>query len=319
MRSARNPRVRPGPARDHIIAFRRSTALRPASARTIVFTLLITAVAGCAGSSQSPGSTTTEVSPSVTPAESRASSGVPTGYLALEGARRENAQLLITTPAGRHVYIDYFDTTYGPDPGPDDILLTTYDDLHWPIGPGDLHANQDFVRHFPGTRIMFEPGRIDRPDVTVVSIPANHLDGAPDGTDYIMVVDVEGFRIVAFGDCGQSRFTQDQLAAIGRPDIAMSQLWNPRSLMSETNSLGLAQMKQIGPLIFIPSHRSFETLQQAVATWPSFYHKGRLLISRAMLPASTTMVLLSPDADVDGTGLGLGPIYQSTPEPSARS
>lgn len=308
----------------------RSPSRFPIRASVCLVAVLL-AASGCAGSS--PGSAasipnrSTSIAPeasglassSSSPASNPSSSSgsVPAGYLALEGSIRENAQLLITTPAGHHIYIDYWNDTGGPTPGPDDILLTTYDSTHWPIHPGDLHLNADFDRHFPGTMLMYAPGQIDRPDVKVVSIAANHVDGPPDGTDYIMVVDVEGFRIVAFGDCGQTSFTIDQLTAIGRPDIAISQIWNPRSFMDATNPIGLAQMKQVDPRLFIVSHRDFRTLQMAVATWPSFYHKGPMLISRAMLPESTTMVLLGPDADLDGTDLGIGPIYQTTTAPHA--
>jgi L-ascorbate metabolism protein UlaG (beta-lactamase superfamily) len=57
--------------------------------------------------------------------------------------------------------------------------------------------------------------------VSVTSVPAWHDDeqGGDRGADAIFVVNVDGVRIVHCGDLGQTKLTEEQLAALGRVDV----------------------------------------------------------------------------------------------------
>ena len=208
----------------------------------------------------------------------------------------DNAQVEIVASSGRHIFIDVYSSGVVSKPTAQDILLTTH--TH------DDHVDTDFIEKFPGQKIMAAAGKIELPDVKVTSISGEHNDDLL-YTNYILVIEVDGLRIVHFGDLGQTTIRDEQLAVIGsHVDIAFSQLFNPFSSMDETNNKGIKQMSQVKPLIFVPMHASYETLAAASKTWPTQWLKSTtFVLSKDKVPAKTTMLLMGASA-LEGPGLG---------------
>jgi len=260
-------------------------------------TAVITPVSTGAASSASAGpvATETQIAHMPTPATSAipnpAPGSVRIGYY-------DNAEVEIVTSTGRHIFIDVYNAGVVSRPTAQDILLTSH--AH------DDHVDTDFLAKFPGQKITYSPGKIDLPDVKIQSINAEHNDGLL-YSDHILVIDVEGMRIVHFGDLGETAIHDDQMAVIGdHVDIAFSQLYNQLSSMDETNNKGIHQMNQVKPLLFVPTHASYETLLAASKTWPSQWTKGTIVVSKDKLPAKTTMLLMGASA-LEGPGLGATP------------
>ncbi|MBI3751186.1 MAG: MBL fold metallo-hydrolase [Chloroflexi bacterium] len=190
-------------------------------------------------------------------------------------------------------------------PTADDVLLTTH--VHMD------HYISGVVKAFPGRKLTFETGQIVLPDVKITSIAAGHNEGdhlaAKDGTDYIFLIEIDGVRIADFGDLGQKRLSDDQMAQLGRVDVAISQLDNDMSGMAAVNHKGLNQMQQVGPMVFIPTaHISHETMQQAAAAFHStFTLDPSITLTQADLPSATTMLVMGMQARFYGKFLALKP------------
>jgi len=147
--------------------------------------------------------------------------------------------------------------------------------------------------------------------VSVTSIASAHDEGTaitPIGAnDYIFVIEIGGFRIAHFGDIGQKELLPDQLATIGRPDIAISQLANPLSTMDENNKKGFNLMAQVKPHLIIPTHLSSATAQLASTTWhATFSSKPSISMTKGQLPTETTIVFIG------NSGLSYGSLLNLT-------
>lgn len=215
-----------------------------------------------------------------------------------------NAQIELVAPSGRRVLIDVWDPASITAPvTANDILLTTH-------GHSD-HYVPDFANSFPGQKITISEGQIDLPDVKITAVAAAHDDGMAivptGGSDYIFVIDMEGIRVAHFGDLGQSKLTDEQLAKIGRVDVAISQLANSFSTMNATNKKGFNQMAQVKPLIFIPTHVDSDTAKIAATTWKATYSTDPITLTKSRLPSETTVVFMGPQADTFGKSLSLKP------------
>ena len=213
----------------------------------------------------------------------------------------ENAQVELLSPGGQRVLVDVADPDRLTRPATaDDILLTTHaHDDHW----NPLWANT-----FPGTMLTFETGSLERDDVHITGVAAAHNQGDPflpkDGSNYIFVIDVAGMRVVHFGDLGQDALTPGQMAAIGRVDVAISQLGNAISDVDGTNRRGFNQMNQVHPAVLIPTHVDVEVdgatvVKLAASTWKTTYTlKPSVTLTRSQLPTSTTVLLMGLNAQV---------------------
>jgi hypothetical protein len=215
------------------------------------------------------------------------------------------AQTEITSPAGVRVLTDVATPSDLTKPATrQDILLTTHHDPdHW---------NDTWALAFPGR--AYPGGQpLVRKDVRIATVQASHFGGTiPDGSDTIFVIDVAGLRIVNFGDLGQDALNTQQLAAIGRPDLAFSQLSNDYSSMSLENRNGYVLMAQVCPRLFIPTHmmEGDALAKLAAETWPTAYTTAPALdLTRSMLPARTTVLLAGANAGM-GKTLGL-PVFGS--------
>jgi hypothetical protein len=211
----------------------------------------------------------------------------------------------LVTPAGRHIYIDVYNTgLLTRDPSADDILLTTH--LH------NDHYYAAFVDAFPGQQIFDSAGKIEFPDVTVTGLASAHNAGDPlldkGGTNYIFVINTGGLRIVHYGDIGQEDLTSEQLTAIGSVDIAITQFSNSYSQMNAANLKGFNLKDQVKPHLIIPTHSDSATIKIAVERWTGYYSDSRTVtLSPSTLPADKSILFLGNMAVAYGTIYKLKP------------
>lgn len=215
------------------------------------------------------------------------------------------ADIEIVTPAGRTVFIDVYAVgNMSRAPTAQDILLTTH--LH------SDHYSASVADAFPGRQLLAENGKIELPDVTITGIAAAHNSDDPivgkGGTDYIYIIETGGVRIVHFGDLGQDALTAEQLAVIGKVEVAISQLSNSYSDVNADNLKGFNLMEQVEPRLFIPTHSDRDTIKMAVERWKGFYSTSRTIaISAATLPPARSVLLLGSMAGPYGRLFNLRP------------
>jgi L-ascorbate metabolism protein UlaG (beta-lactamase superfamily) len=205
----------------------------------------------------------------------------------------DNAQVELVTPAGRHIYVDIWNTSFlTKQPDAEDVLLTTH--MHTD------HYFDDFVDSFPGQKIIMAAGKIDLPDVKITAIVSAHLPADPleaeKATNFLFVIETGGLRIVHFGDCGQLAFTAEQMAQIGAVDLAVTQFSNSFSMMDAANRTGFNQMDQVKPRLIIPTHYDRATLEIAAGLWPGFFAKSRTVtLTAENIPEKTSLLLMGAE------------------------
>jgi L-ascorbate metabolism protein UlaG (beta-lactamase superfamily) len=250
-------------------------------------------VAPPATNASSPASPTAGPATTPTPPPTPTQTATPTPSIPAQGVVIVNeavSQFELLSPGGVRVFVDvvYPDRVTAP-PAAADIHLVTH--LH------DDHYDQAFVDAFPGKRLVNASGTVSSGDVRVQGIDAAHTEGDPltgDGaTDHIFVIRVGGLRVVVFGDLGQHRLTASQLHAIGRADVAISQLANAVSEVTALNKVAIGQMRQVAPAIFIPTHiDDLDAARVATETWPATTADSFVTLTRATLPAPTTVLFM---------------------------
>ncbi len=212
--------------------------------------------------------------------------------------QEEPSQFELWSPKGQRVFVDVEmpDELTSP-PTAADVLLTT----HW----HQDHYVQSFIDAFPGKAINVQEGALTAGDVKILSIAAGHNEGDPllpkDGTDYIFIVDIGAIRVAVFGDLGQEALTPAQMKALGKVDVATSQLENMFSYETVENRKAIAQMTQVGPAILIPTHfDGLPAARMAMAAWPATTAGRWVTVSRDRLPKATTVLFMGE----------LGPAYR---------
>ncbi len=202
----------------------------------------------------------------------------------------EPADVEIVTPTGRIIFVDVYDAgNMSRTPTAQDILLTTH--FH------SDHYSKTVADSFPGRELLAETGKIELPDVTIIGIAAAHNSKDPildkGGTDYIYIIETGGLRFAHFGDLGQDALTAGQLAAIGKVDVAISQLSNSMSNVDANNLKGFNLMEQVGPRVLIPTHYDNDTIKIAVERWKGFYSTSRTIAtsSETLPPARSILIL----------------------------
>ena len=244
-------------------------------------------------------------SSSSTPSPSGGPSGTAgTGTPATDAANgltifyEENCQVELIAPTGRRVLIDVWNPSTLSSPAKaTDVLLSTH--LH------SDHYNQAWADAFPGKKITNESTQLKLDDLTVTSIAASHTDDNvqpdPNATNHIFVIDFDGFHIVHVGSTGQTKLTDEQVAAIGQPDIAFSVLQD----VSGTNHTSpLKLIEQMNPKLMIPTHAALEYVQPAGKEWSGTYTgKSSVTITKDQLPAKTAMLFMGQQASTWGAVL----------------
>jgi hypothetical protein len=200
------------------------------------------------------------------------------------------SQFELWSPAGQRVLVDVVTPRRLTSPPTSaDVLLTT----HW----HEDHYLRSFIDGFPGKALTVEDGALTAGDVRIRSVAAAHNEGDPflkkDGTDYIFIVDIGGIRVAVFGDLGQDSLTSSQMKALGRVDVAISQLDNQVSDVTVANRKAIAQMEQVAPALLIPTHgSSADAAKLAAAAWPVVTGGQRVTIARDRLPKATTVLFI---------------------------
>jgi hypothetical protein len=254
-----------------------------------------------------PAPATTPVPPSPTPLPTTAPPTLPPAATPTRPAvtiyYEDNAQVELLSPQGTRVLIDVYKPTALSNPATqNDVLLTTHKHQD--------HVNASFYTSFPGQQLMTKAGEIKLPDVAIQGIASAH--NAADelkpegGTNYIYVVDMGGLRLVHFGDIGQEALTPEQLKALGKVDIAITQLANSYSAMDATNKKGFRLMEQVQPRLIIPTHNSLDAAKYAVTQWQGWYwDQPAVTISRANLSDKTQILFMGSTAATYGQNLNL--------------
>lgn len=246
---------------------------------------LIFILAGCGASTPVPMEAAATPEPTATEK--------PAGITLTYG---DNAQVELVTPAGRHIYIDIWNTSFlTKEPSAEDVLLTTH--MHTD------HYFDEFVRSFPGKSITMAAGEIEYPDVKIAAIVSAHLPADPleaeKATNFLFLIETGDLRIVHFGDCGQLAFTTGQLATIGTVDLAVTQFSNSFSMMDAANRTGFHQMDQVRPRLILPTHFDRAALEIAVGLWTGFYAKTRTVtLSPDSIPEKTSLLLMGAEYTV---------------------
>lgn len=206
----------------------------------------------------------------------------------------EKAQIELISSKGARILIDVYDPSLLSRPATSkDILLTTHTHRD--------HKNYDFLSNFKGKQLFVRTGEIKTADVSIQGIASAHNEGDPflseNGTNYIFIVDMDGLRIVHFGDIGQEALTPEQLAALGTVDIAVMQFDNNYSQMNVDNKKGFKMIAQLRPRLIIPTHNSAKAAQYAMTLWPCLYSdKASVKISRDKLIDETRLLFLGETA-----------------------
>jgi L-ascorbate metabolism protein UlaG (beta-lactamase superfamily) len=199
-----------------------------------------------------------------------------------------NAQVELISPQGSRVLIDVYDPNLLSAPATSkDILLTT-------------HSHYDHISslstNFPGQTLYVKAGSIKTADVSIIGIPSSHSQAnnfLPEGgSNYIYVIDIAGLRVAHFGDIGQNALTPEQLAVLGKVDIAITQLSNSFSDMDIDNLKGFNLMEQLKPKMIIPAHDDMDTVKHAAKIWKAYYSDNPFKVGPSDLGAKTQFVLV---------------------------
>lgn len=212
----------------------------------------------------------------------------------VEVFNHDSAQFVITSVSSPNIYIDVIDSSYLQEAiNENDILLVTHSHPD--------HYDKGFCDNFPGRGLIFEEGRIDFSNGRAVSISSTHTEKqedkflSKDGSNYIEVVDIDGLRIVHFGDIGQKEFTKEQINILGHVDIAIMQFINPLSEMDLENMKAFRLMEAISPSIIIPTaHGRFaaDMIKVAKEKWNVYASEEMSLsFSKDELPSNTTLLV----------------------------
>ncbi len=140
-------------------------------------------------------------------------------------------------------------------------------------------------------------------DVMIRGIASAHNEGdefrSAGGTNYIFIVDMGGLRIAHFGDIGQDALTPEQLSALGKVDIAITQLSNAFSGVDATNKKGFNLMDQVKPKLIIPSHIDERIcVKMAADKWTAYKSSKKFVsISPEDLSDKTVILFMSRYAD----------------------
>ena len=196
---------------------------------------------------------------------------------------------LVKSPAGIQVVMDPYLVIEGLKA---DVITVT----HTHADHMDAFFQEDMfalgVPLFVNTKMHWKKG-----DVSVFSVPAMHnpVPVTPDRpTNTIFVVEVAGLRIAHFGDLGQSEFTPEQLAELGRIDVAFMQFDNSFSDLKASEGRAFRLMDRIAPRLIVPTHAGGDSWPKLRETYGEPLAAGEVLRTAVdKLPEKTRVVALA--------------------------
>ena len=209
-----------------------------------------------------------------------------------------NAQVELISSKGTRVVVDlvFLDRLTAPMTE-SDILLVTHDHID--------HFEKAFTPNFKGKKLLMTEGELSVQDVHILGIKsetrvtyisAGHKK--PPGyrkmmDNFIYIIEMDGVRIAHFGDINQQEFTADQIAKIGRVDVAIMPFDWPLHELNVQNKVGFQLMQQLPPLIIIPTHFSIEAAEYAKTLWPCFYtDKKTIHVKKGKKHSKTSLLMM---------------------------
>ncbi len=191
---------------------------------------------------------------------------------------------IITSVNGENVVVDptAMPSTSIVDINPAAILLThTHPD----------HTDSKFQLSYQCPMLIAKEGEIDTNDFHIYTIKASHSNDTIDGSNMIVVFEVDGLRIAHMGDIGQTSLTEDQLKQLGEIDIAFMQFENSYSDMSLSNGKAYTIIDQLKTKIIIPTHYSENALNAFQDKYGGYTDYENLFeITKEELPETTLNV-----------------------------
>lgn len=152
------------------------------------------------------------------------------------------------------------------------------------------HSDYVYTNSYDVPKLMSKKGELQVGDYNIYTIPSSHSNDTivEDGSNVIVVVEVDGLRIAHMGDVGQTKLTEDQLKSLGKIDIAFMQFENSYSDMSLDNEKGFTMMEQLQPNIIIPTHYSDKALKVLEEKYGTITEVENILeISKEDLPENS--------------------------------
>ena len=151
------------------------------------------------------------------------------------------------------------------------------------------HSDPGFIEAYPDIpKLLDKVGEISTRDFKIYSIASAHNVGpiSENPDNVLMVIEVDGLRIVHMGDCGQDSLSQEQLDQLGEIDIAFTQFDNMYSGVSLINEKGFKIVEQVNPKIIIPTHYPDKAISMFEEKYgPVTNVKNCMVISKEDLPA----------------------------------
>lgn len=117
------------------------------------------------------------------------------------------------------------------------------------------HTDPAFTKSYDCQKLLYVKGEILTEDFKIHSILSSHYsDDLFTSSNFLIVFEVNGLRIVHMGDIGQTVLNEEQVADLGEIDIAFMQFENSYSAMTLENEKGFKVIEQLNPKIIIPTH-----------------------------------------------------------------
>lgn len=175
--------------------------------------------------------------------------------------------------------------------------------------PKDLVADVELITHdhkdhsfVTGNQMKFsDPGEYEVGGVVITGISSFHdnTEGSERGKNIIFHIMIDGLNLVHLGDFGQSKLTEDQVAAIGQTDILLIPVGGTFTIDGKIASEIVSQLE---PKIIIPMHYKIDGLKFDLEPVDNFLKEmgaesvvpvPKLSITKDKLPDEPTVVVLN--------------------------
>lgn len=176
-----------------------------------------------------------------------------------------------------------------------DVTLTTHEhkDHNFASAVGALQGGSSMV--------FAKPGEYEVSGVVITGINSFHdnSEGSEKGSNIIFHLLFDGVDIVHLGDLGQSKLTEEQVAAIGQTDILLIPVGGIYTIDAKLASDIVSQLE---PKIIIPMHYRIEGLKFELEGVEGFLKEmgaegvtsqQKLSITKEKLPEEPQVVVLS--------------------------
>jgi L-ascorbate metabolism protein UlaG (beta-lactamase superfamily) len=131
-----------------------------------------------------------------------------------------------------------------------DLLLVTHE-----------HLDHNAVEVIDGEPAVLRStaGRLESPIGEVLAVASEHdpSAGTERGPNTIFVFELDGLRVAHFGDFGQRALREEQLAAVGSPDLVFLPVGDGPTIGAEQAALII---EQLGPRWVVPMHYRTERI-----------------------------------------------------------